>query len=75
MSTTLFLPSRERPNGTRTVFRTASPYALGTVRVFLNGVLLQNGLDDGWVELGVDKVRMLEAPKDGHHLMFMYERP
>lgn len=49
-------------NGINTLFRTSAPYVPGTIIVFLNGQAKSGFLDDGWVELGGDKVRLLEAP-------------
>lgn len=50
-------------DGTNVIFETNVPYLAGSVRVFVNGQLKTKALQDGWVELGGKKIRMLEAPK------------
>jgi hypothetical protein len=59
-------------DGSNRVFYTTAPYRPGTVRVFLNGQLKQGLLDDGWFELGTNKVRLKEAPRVEDVLQFYY---
>ena len=51
-------------NGINRVFSVSLDYRPGSIQVFLNGLLLQKDLVDGWVELGNKKIRLHEAPKD-----------
>jgi|WetSurMetagenome_2_1015567.scaffolds.fasta_scaffold28761_4 hypothetical protein len=53
----------EAPNGTNRLFSARSDYVSGSVRVFLNGVLLRADLRDGWQEDPPRRVRMKEAPR------------
>jgi len=50
-------------NGVNKVFLVSNNYLPGSVRVFLNGVLLRKELEGGWTELGHKRVRLNEAPK------------
>lgn len=50
-------PGIGTPNGIRTLFRTSSPYLVGSVRMFVNGLLMSKDLEDGWSELGDRKVQ------------------
>lgn len=52
-------------NGVNTVFQTSAPYIPGSVRVFLNGQLKREDFDDGWIELGYDKVALKIPPELG----------
>lgn len=60
-------PRIETPTGTadgvNRIFYTSVSYRPGTPRVFLNGQLKRNDIDDGWVELGSNKVQLDEAPE------------
>lgn len=49
-------------NGANRDFLTSVDYRPGTVRVFLNGQLKAGALNDGWFELGTNRVRLKEAP-------------
>lgn len=52
-------------DGSNLVFQTPAQYVPGSVRVFVNGQLLRADFDDGWVELGGDKIRLKIAPVVG----------
>lgn len=62
----------ENPDGFRTLFHTTVAYNPGTVRVFWNGQLVTEGRDDGWVELGGNRIRMKEPPRIGDVLQVWY---
>lgn len=49
-------------NGFNKLFETPTPYLAGSVMVFLNGILLEKNLDDGWSEGGNRKISMKVAP-------------
>lgn len=51
-------------NGVNRIFAVSLDYRPGSVRVFLNGLLVRKDLVDGWVELGNRKIRLNIAPKD-----------
>lgn len=59
-------------NGSNRVFYTSVVYRPGSVMVFLNGQLKADLLDDGWFELGTNKVRLKEAPRTEDVLQFYY---
>jgi len=59
-------------DGTNRVFTTSSPYVAGSVRAFRNGQLQTVNLQDGWVELGDQKVRLNEAPLVDDVVSFYY---
>jgi hypothetical protein len=61
-------------DGVNRDFQTGAPYLLGSTVVFLNGMALRRDWDNGWVELGSDKIRMNEAPITGDALQ-IYFRP
>lgn len=61
------------PDGVRIDFYTPTPYKLGTVAIWLNGMKLIREWDDGFTELGSSTVRMLEIPKTGDSLQVEYE--
>ncbi len=50
-------PAIGTPNGVRTVFRTSVHYIPGSLRAFVNGLLMRKDLEDGWVELGNRKIQ------------------
>ena len=50
-------------NGTNKVFETPTSYLGGSVRIFRNGVVLDESLVDGWDEFGGKKVLLKEAPE------------
>ena len=52
-------------NGINQTFETAKNFIPGSVKVFVNGLVLEASMDDGWVELGVNRVRMKIAPIPG----------
>jgi len=59
-------PRIETPTGTvdgvNRIFYTIVSYRPGTPRVFVNGQLKRNDIEDGWVELGSNKVKTNEPP-------------
>lgn len=52
-------------NGVNTVFTVSMPYGPGTTAVFINGMLMERSLDDGWLETnpGAGIVTLKEAPR------------
>lgn len=52
-------------NGLNTVFTVSRPYLPGTTAVFLNGLLQEKSLDDGWLETDPSGgiVTLKEAPR------------
>lgn len=52
-------------NGVNTVFTVSMPYGPGTTAVFINGMLMERTLDDGWFETspGSGIVTLKEAPR------------
>jgi hypothetical protein len=52
-------------NGVNTVFTVSMPYGPGTTAVFINGMLMERSLDDGWLETspGTGVVTLKEAPR------------
>lgn len=60
------------PNGTRTLFRTSMPYISGSVRVFVNGLLMRRDFEDGWSELGDRKVQTKLALDPSDVMQFYY---
>jgi hypothetical protein len=56
-------------DGVNKVFTLSMPYRSGTTAVFLNGLLQERNLDDGWVETSPDTgvVTLKEAPRGSGH--------
>jgi hypothetical protein len=52
-------------DGVNVVFQTPYPYRPGSVRIFLDGQLKREDFDDGWIELGYDKVQLKIPPESG----------
>jgi hypothetical protein len=52
-------------NGVNTVFTVSMPYGPGSTAVFINGMLMERSLDDGWFETnpGAGVVTLKEAPR------------
>ena len=50
------------PDGNLKLFQTPTDYVAGSVKIFLNGILLEKDLSDGWSELGNRKILMKVAP-------------
>lgn len=52
-------------NGINVVFNVSSPYVPGSTAVWINGVLLEQTLDDGWLESNpaTGEVTLKEAPR------------
>lgn len=59
-------------NGVNLVFETPKDFVPGSVRVFVNGIVLVANMDDGWTELGTKKVVMKIAPIPGDVLQAYY---
>ena len=72
MSCPVIEPADGIVNGTNTIFRTSRCYIPGSLRVFLNGILIRRDLDDGWAELGDRKVELNEAPNTGDVVQLYY---
>ena len=72
------LPVFETPpevaNGTNKLFTTTADYVKKSVRVWVNGLLNRKSDVDGWVELGLRKVQMKEAPETTDVIQIYYER-
>lgn len=60
-------------NGTNTIFQTGAPYLPGSTVVFLNGRALRGDWDNGWIELGSDKIQMKEAPVLGDSIQVYFK--
>jgi hypothetical protein len=54
-------------DGVNTVFHVSLPYQIGTTAVFLNGLLQERSLDDGWFESDpvTGEITLKEAPRPG----------
>jgi len=50
-------------NGFNMVFKTSRSYIPGSVRVFVNGIVGEGSLSDGWKELGNKRILMNEPPR------------
>ena len=59
-------------NGLNREFRLGTDYRPGSTRVFLNGVLQEDDLQDGWTELGGKRIRMNEPPQPGDTIQVYY---
>lgn len=70
----LIWPATGNVDGVNRVFQSVGPYVPGSTVVFLNGIALRKDWDNGWVELGSDKVRLNEAPIPGDEVQ-VYFRP
>ena len=59
-------------NGVNTTFFTPDGYVSGTLRVWLNGLLMRADYDDGWTETGPNKFQMKQAPHVGDVVQAYY---
>jgi len=59
-------------NGVNLTFETPQNFVPGSVKVFVNGIVLVADMDDGWTELGTKKVVMKIAPIPGDVLQAYY---
>ena len=50
-------------NGFNTIFETSRPYVAGSVKVFINGLLGEGSLVDGWTEQGGKIIKLKSAPR------------
>jgi hypothetical protein len=62
-------------DGSNTVFTVSRAYSPGSTAVFINGILMERSLDDGWLETtpGDGVVTLKEAPRafDTVHVFFL----
>lgn len=59
-------------NGVNTTFATSVAYAAGTVRLFLNGMLIRPADDDGFDEVPPTGIETREAPRSSDILTVRY---
>jgi hypothetical protein len=59
-------------NGANTLFETPTQYLSGSVQVFLNGILLEKNLADGWSEGGNRKILMKVPPLENDVVQAYY---
>lgn len=59
-------------DGANRVFDVSLPYQTGTVRLWVNGVLVRSLDDDGFDELGGTTIEAREAPFPGDTLTVRY---
>lgn len=59
-------------NGSNTLFLSSAAYVPGSVQVWLNGFLKRRDYDDGWIELGSNKIQLKEAPQVGDVVQVFY---
>lgn len=61
-------------NGSNTVFTLSQSYQVGTTAVFVNGVLMQRDLEDGWFETNsvTGVITLKIAPTVGDVLQVFY---
>lgn len=59
-------------NGFNTIFETSRGYVAGSVRVFVNGIVNEGSLVDGWKELGNKRIAMNEVPRPTDILQAYY---
>ena len=72
MSCPIIEPAEGTVDGANKLFRSSKNYVTTTIQVFLNGVLAQRDLLDGWIELGSKKIQLNEAPKTGDIVQLYY---
>lgn len=70
-----FVRAIETPDGSRTAFTTVSTYAAGTLRVLLDGIHLDDALDNGFVEGTSPAFTTKVAPRTGSTLWTFYREP
>jgi hypothetical protein len=59
-------------NGFNTIFETSRGYVPGSVRVFVNGIVGEGSLTDGWKELGNKRIAMNDPPRPTDILQAYY---
>ena len=69
---TVIEPAVGIPNGSRTIFETSISYIPGSVKVFINGLVMRADYADGWTELGGRKIQLKEAPQSRDVVQFYY---
>lgn len=65
-------PATGTVDGLNTVFQVSAPYVAGSVEVFLNGQAKRKDYDDGWLELGSNKIKMKQPPEAGDVIQVFY---
>lgn len=60
-------------NGVNVVFTTSVPFNPAVINVWLNGVLIRQGDDDGFVVSGADTFDLKEAPVVGDTVHVRFE--
>lgn len=74
MAKALFVVALGTADGVNRDFTVGAPYVPGSTIVFLNGAALRKDYENGWAELGGDRIRMNEAPFAGD-VVQVYLRP
>lgn len=59
-------------DGANTIFETTYSYVSGSTQVWQDGQMLRKDYDDGWSELGTNRIRMAVAPKAGSVMQMYY---
>lgn len=59
-------------DGINKLFTTDNWYKTGSVVVYHNGLAMRQDLDDGWTELGQNKIELNEAPIAGDIMQAYY---
>jgi len=68
----LIEPATGLVDGFNTLFLSSSMYVPGSVQVWLNGQMKRKDWDDGWTELGSNKILLKEAPIPGDVVQVFY---
>lgn len=69
---TRFVPTVEAADGARVDFTTPTEFLAGSLRVFQNGLALDDSLDDGFVEGAPPAFEMKVAPRAGDTIWAFY---
>ncbi len=72
MAVVRFRPAIGTPDGSTTIFRTQTPYLLGSLRVLINGILQRAALDDGFAETSPPEFEMKVPPAAGDTVWTFY---
>ena len=72
MAGPLIEPALGTIDGVNTLFLSSAMYVPGSVQVWLNGLLKRKDFDDGWTELGSNKILLKEAPEPGDVVQVFY---
>ena len=68
----LIEPAAGLVDGVNTVFLSSVAYVPNSVQVWLNGQMKRKDFDDGWIELGSNKIKLKEAPLPGDVVQVFY---